>query len=88
MAATMKPRQSGHCQITMSGMESSLWVILREVCCTPVCCNGNPAQALRHVAAPRGLVRTLHFIRPLFARRQHATGDRQPSMTIGKAIRP
>jgi hypothetical protein len=88
MTATMKPRQSGHRQIAVRAMESPLWVIVREAGCPPVSRDGNPAQSLSHVATPRGLIRTLHFIRPLFARRQHATGEQQPSMTIGKAIRP
>jgi|GEM_PF-2907349 len=88
MTATMKPRQSGHCQITMRRVESPLRVILREAGCTPVSSDGNPAQSLSHVAAPRGLVRTLHFNRPHFARREHGRAGAQPSMTIGKAIRP
>jgi hypothetical protein len=71
MAAAMKPRQSGHRQITMRRVECPFRVILGEAGCTPVCCDGNSAQSLSHVAAPRGLVRTLHLIRPHFARREH-----------------
>lgn len=71
MTATMKPRQSGHRQIAMRAMEGPFRVILRETGRAPVSSDGNPAQALRHVATPRGLVRTLHQIRPLVARREH-----------------
>jgi hypothetical protein len=71
MTTTMQPRQSDHCQITLRSLEGPLGVIHRQAHGAPVSCDSDPAQSLRHVATPRGLVRTLHFIRPLVARREH-----------------
>jgi len=86
--APMQPRQPRHCKVAVGGMKGALRVVLGQACRSLVSCNGNSAQTLSHVATPRGLVRTLHFIRPLVARREHGRAGAQSSMTIGKAIRP
>ena len=72
--APMQPRQPRHCEIAVGGMKGALRVLLGQAGRSPVGSDSDPAQSLRHVATARGLVRTFHFIRPHFARREHGRG--------------